>query len=81
MLTAVLSLLLASLAQIFAIETIEAKGSKFFKSGGAQWFVKGTSPPHQKHSLPSLNILKASHTSSPKMTPSSTPSNAASMPT
>lgn len=41
MLTAVLSLLVASVTQVLAIETIQAKGSKLFKSGGSQWFVKG----------------------------------------
>lgn len=41
MLTAVISLLVASLAHVFAIETIQAKGSKLFKSGGSQYFVKG----------------------------------------
>lgn len=40
MLTAVLSLLLASLTQVLAIEPIVAKGSKLFK-GNSQWFVKG----------------------------------------
>lgn len=41
MLTAAFLLLCASLAQVLAIETIQAKGAKLFKSGGSQWFVKG----------------------------------------
>ena len=51
MLTAVLSLLVASLTQVLAIETIQAKGSKLFKSGGSQYFVKGTFPKllHPRH--------------------------------
>lgn len=75
---------LAASAAVAAIDTISVKGSKFFTSGGEQFFLKGDSL-QRYGGLASCQLLtvdsQALRTSSYQMTHSSTRNSALATPT